>query len=291
MADVTRTAGLRLPRLRTKRSAGRPVRLSSLVGLGFLAAVVLLVLVYPLLPGYDPYSQDVSRALLAPGEQAGGTTFPLGTDQLGRDLLSRLALAGTVAVRLAAGAIVIAVGVGTVLGVVSGYFGGWVDRVVGSVVDIQLSIPRILLLIAAVALFPRNLLVLTLLLGLSSWMPYARVVRAQTATLRNSEFVAAARVAGGSHLWIMLRHLMPNLMGSVVIIGAVDLGEMVMLEAALSFLGLGVLPPDTSWGLMIFEAQTYIYDAPYLVVLPGLCVFLLVAGINFTSRRWTGEDR
>ncbi|MPZ61899.1 MAG: ABC transporter permease subunit [Propionibacteriales bacterium] len=274
-----------------KRSRpGRRWDASTWVGATFLISVLLFVTMSPLLPGYDPSGQDVSRALLGPFESdPEGNLHILGTDQLGRDLASRLALAGTYALRIALGATLIASVLGTVLGILAGYLGGVVERGVTTLADVQLSIPRVLLLVAAMALLPRDAGVITVTLGLSSWMPYARVARTQTRKLRRMDYVSASRLSGASAPRIMSRSLAPNVVRSIAIVAAIDVGEMVMLEATVSFLGLGVRPPATSWGLLVFEAQSYVSTAPHMIILPGLLIFLLVAGINFGSRRWTGE--
>lgn len=232
----------------------------------------------------------MNRALLAPfGTDAEGNVYLFGTDQLGRDLASRLALAGGYAIRIALGATLIAALLGALLGIIAGYFGGAVDRIVTSLADIQLSIPRVLLLVAAMALLPREADVIMVTLGVASWMPYARVARTQTRKLRNMDYVNASRLAGASDFRIMRSGLAPNVATSIGIIAAIDVGEMIMLEATISFLGLGVRPPATSWGLMVFEAQSYLTIVPSMIILPGVMIFLLVAGVNFVSRRWTGE--
>lgn len=276
--------------IQAPKKAKKRFGVSTWVGAVFLASIIVFVFLTPLLPSYDPSGQNIDRALLAPFQSdADGKLYLFGTDQLGRDLASRLALAGGYAIRIALGATVIAALLGAFLGIIAGYFAGAIDRIVTSLADIQLSIPRVLLLVTAMALLPREANVIMVTLGLASWMPYARVARTQTRKLRKMDYVNASRLAGASDFRIMGAGLAPNVATSIGIIAAIDVGEMIMLEATISFLGLGVRPPATSWGLMVFEAQSYVTVVPSMIILPGVMIFLLVAGVNFVSRRWTGE--
>jgi peptide/nickel transport system permease protein len=155
--------------------------------------------------------------------------------------------------------------------------------------DLQLSIPRVLLLIAVTALFGATVLKLALLLGLTSWVVYGRVARAMALSLREREFVLAATTQGASPLWNMRRHLLPNVLPQVVIVGSFDLGQIIILEASLSYLGLGVQPPLPSWGLMIAEGQSYLELNPWLALIPGIALFMLVAGVQFLTQSITAE--
>ena len=269
---------------------------SVLVATLFLLAILLLVAVVPLLPGYDPYGQDLMASLAPPGETIPGDATPdrtywLGADFLGRDLLSRLALAGRISIGIAAAAVAISMVVGTTLGLVAGFFGGWIESLVMGLADLQLAIPRMLLLIAVTALAGPGPLVLVLLLGLTSWVSYGRIARAMALSLRQREFVLAAITQGASPTWNIGRHLLPNVMPQMVILASFELGQMISLEAALSYLGLGIRAPLPSWGLMIAEGQGYLALDPWLAVLPGAAIFLLVAGVQFLTRAMTGEDQ
>lgn len=268
----------------------RALPVSTKLGVAALAFVVLFVVTFYLLPVHDPFGQSLRDRLL-PFWSAGssGKFYILGTDQMGRDLLSRLAYAGAITLSVAVGAVAVSAVVGTAIGLVAGLFGGFTDRILTAVGDVQLSIPRVLVVVAAVAAVGPSLLNLVLILGLTSWVPYARIVRATTLTLREREFIQASRVLGAGNMWIVWRHLLPNVVGRSVIVGSFEIGEMVVIEASLSYLGLGVQAPLPSWGSMINDAQTYLYSAPQLVLLPGLLLFLFIAGSNIVSQLLTSE--
>lgn len=274
-----------------RRLARKAPPASMVVASGMLAVVVLLVVAVPFLPGFGPYTQDVSRGLLTPMQSAGGELFPLGTDTLGRDLLSRLALAGRISILIGLAAVVISLLIGVVLGLVAGYFRGPAENLIMGLADLQLSIPRVLLLIAVVAVIGPSALNLALLLAFTSWVAYGRVARAMALTLREREFVLSAVTQGASATWNLRKHLLPNVMQQMVIVGSFELGQIIVLEASLSYLGLGVQPPLPSWGQMISEGQDYLQTNPWLAVLPGLAIFMLVGGVQFVSQRFTAESR
>jgi peptide/nickel transport system permease protein len=257
-----------------------------------LALVLAFVLLGPLLPGYDPLRQnlmDRNLGMFTTGRS--GAFYVLGTDMLGRDLLSRLVQGGQLSVTIAFSATVLAALLGTALGVAAGYFGGAVDAVINGICDLLLAVPRILFFIALFAVITPSVLNLVLVLALTTWAIFARVVRAMTLSLREREFVQVAHTLGAPALWTLRRHILPHVAGKVVILASIELGTMIMLEAALSYLGLGVQPPNASWGLMINQAQAHIGTNPKLVILPGIAIFLLVAGTNFISQAFTGESR
>lgn len=257
----------------------------------FLAVLVFLLAVVPFLPGYDPYGQDIMVSLLPPMSDEAGRAHVLGTDFLGRDLLSRLALAGQVSLLIAVGAVVVSLLSGMILGLVAGYFRGWVEMAIMSIADIQLAIPRVLLLIAVTALFGADLWQLILIVGLSGWVVYGRVARAMALSLREREFVLAARTMGASTSWNIRRHLVPNVTSQMLILGSYEMSQIILLEASLSYLGLGVQPPMPSWGMMIFEGQSDLANAPWLSIFPGLALFMLVIVIQVLSQLFTAETR
>lgn len=257
----------------------------------FLLVLVGLLGVVPLLPGHDPYAQDIMASLLPPLSREGGRLYLLGTDFLGRDLLGRLALAGQISLLIAVGSVVISMALGTVLGLIAGYFRGWAETAIMGVADIQLAIPKILLLIAVTALFGTSLWQLILIIGLSGWVVYARVARAMALTLREREFVLAARVMGASTSWNIRKHLVPNVTSQMLILGSYDMSQIILLEASLSYLGLGVQPPTPSWGMMIYEGQNDLAFAPWLSLFPGLALFMLVIVIQIFSQSFTSESQ
>ncbi|MCC7347548.1 MAG: ABC transporter permease [Variibacter sp.] len=254
-----------------------------------LAMVALLVAVVPLLPLYEPYRQDLGAGLLAPFERVDDRLSLLGTDQLGRDLLSRLALAGQVSLFIGLATVLLSLVIGVTLGLVAGFFRGWAETVIMGIADLQLSIPRVLILIAVTAIVGSTIPVLVVLLGLTSWVAYGRVARAMAMSLREREFVLSAVTQGATASWNIRKHLLPNVMPQMLIVGSFELGQVIVLEAALSYLGLGIQPPLPSWGLMISEGQSYVEFDPWLSVLPGFCIFMLVAGVQFLTQAFTSE--
>ncbi len=268
------------------------MRASAAIGVGLLLVIVLGSVVIPLLPSGDPYTQELAARAKPPlyvGRS--GQTHLLGTDSLGRDLLSRLALAGRISLLLAGSAVAVSTVIGTALGLTAGYVGGRVENAIMALADIQLSIPRILLVIGVVAVVGPSLTNLALTLGVTSWVGYARVVRAETLSLREREFVLAARGLGLSARRIMARHVLPNVVPSVLILASFEIGQMVVLEASLSFLGLGVQPPLPAWGSMINEGQAFLRSSPWMMIFPGLAIFMVVAGVNSLTQSFTSERR
>ncbi len=257
----------------------------------FLLVLIVLVAVVPFLPGYDPYQQDIMGSLLPPMTEEMGRYFLLGTDFLGRDLLSRLALAGRISLLIAVSSVALSLSIGMVLGLVAGYFRGWTEAVIMGIADVQLAIPKVLLLIAVTALFGATLWQLILIIGLSGWVIYGRVARAIALSLREREFVQAARTMGATTSWNIRRHLVPNVTSQMLIVGSYEMSQIILLEASLSYLGLGVQPPTPSWGMMIFEGQNDLIYAPWLSVFPGLALFMLVIVIQIFSQLFTSETQ
>ena len=264
---------------------------STSIALLLLSGVFLLVAVVPFLPGYDPYSQDLASSLLTPGEQSlEGRTYLLGSDTLGRDVLSRLSLAGRISLFIGFSAVLLSLVIGVFLGLIAGFFRGWVENVIMGIADLQLSIPRVLLLIAVAAILGTGVLKLAILLGVTSWVVYGRVARAMALSLREREFVLSATTQGATAAWNIRKHLLPNVLPQMLIVCSYELGQIIVLEAALSYLGLGVQPPLPSWGLMVSEGQTYLELDPWLSVLPSITLFMLVAGVQIYSQSFTAEN-
>ena len=262
---------------------------STVFAIAMLLGVLLLVTCVPLLPGYDPYTQDLGSSLLLPFESVDGHIYLLGTDKLGRDVLSRVALAGQVSLFIGVTAVLTSLVMGVTLGLVAGFLRGWVESLIMGLADLQLSIPRVLLLIAVTAVIGPSLLNLTILLGVTSWVAYGRVARAMALSLREREFVLSAVTQGASPVWNMRKHLLPNILPQMLIVGSFELGQIIVLEAALSYLGLGVQPPLPSWGLMISEGQSYLELDPWISVFPAIALFMLVGGVQFLSQAMTAE--
>lgn len=267
------------------------ISISQGVAIGLLALVAVLVAIIPLLPGYDPYSQNLGGSLLPPGASSfDGRFYLLGTDTLGRDMLSRLALAGQVSALIGLGAVAVSLVVGVTLGLIAGYFRGPVEALIMGLADLQLSIPRVLLLIAVTAIIGPSVVSLAIILGLSSWVAYGRVARGMALSLREREFILSARTQGASAAWNIRQHLLPNVLPQMLIVGSYEFGMIIVLEASLSYLGLGVQPPLPSWGMMVSEGQNYLAMAPQLAILPSIALFILVAGFQFLSQTLTKEN-
>jgi peptide/nickel transport system permease protein len=252
-----------------------------LIGAGVLAAVVFMALGAPLLAPYDPYDQDLARRLIPPIWHGEGTwAHPLGTDMLGRDYLSRLIYGARISLLIGFAVMLISGLIGTALGVAAGYFGGKVDLVVTYLITVRLALPVILVALAVVALVGSSLWLVILVLGLLKWDRFAVVMRSTTMQVRELDYVVAARATGCSTARIVLGELLPNVADALVVVATLEMASAILLEAALSFLGLGVQPPLPSWGLMISEAKSYMFFSAWLITIPGAALLALVLAIN-----------
>ncbi len=219
---------------------------------------------------------------LKPPVFAGGTwENALGTDNLGRDLLSRTVAGTRVSVVIALVAVLISATLGIGLGVAAGYFGGAVDSLIMRLVDIQLAFPLLLLIIAVIAVVGSSLPILILLLGISGWAQFARLVRAETLRVRTLEFVEASRALGTSSLRLVVKHVLPNISTTIIVVGTFEIARVFLLESAVSFLGLGVQPPTPSWGTMIADGRNYVYEGWWIATVPGVAIVLSVLAFNF----------
>ncbi len=253
-------------------------------GLFLVITVTLLAVVGPWVSPHDPNQQFTDLLLREDGTPVGlreRAGFPLGADTIGRDELSRLLHGGKVSMQVAFFATALALFIGIAVGVTAGYFGGPWDSVAMRMVDIFLSLPFLVIAIAIRrAIDNPALWTLYLVLGLLSWTTLTRVIRAKTLQIRELEFVQAARALGMSHMRIVLRHVVPNVLGPVIVIGTILVADMIIAESAMSFLGLGVEPPQASWGSMLHEGQDMLAHDPRLVVLPGILIMATVFGFN-----------
>ncbi|ATO31390.1 putative D,D-dipeptide transport system permease protein DdpC [Dickeya dianthicola] len=254
------------------------------LGLVILGAMVLLALLAPLISPHDPYAQDVSRRLIPPvWHDKGSWAHLLGTDKLGRDYLSRLLFGARVSLAIGLVSVMLAGTIGIALGVLAGYFGGRVDAVVSYLLTVRLALPVILVALALASLVGGSVKVVIMLLGLLLWDRFLIVSRSVTRQLREAEFIAAAQTLGASSLFIMLREILPNLLGPLTVVATLEIAHAVLLEATLSFLGLGVQPPMPSWGLMVAEGKAYMFFQPWVIVIPGVVLALLVLSINLVG--------
>ena len=256
-------------------------RRTALFGLCVVVAVLVLALGAPWVTTWDPVEQDIGNRLQAPGSVDGsGGVHLLGTDQLGRDLLARIIFGARPALLVGFAAVAISGLLGLVLGLVSGYFGGRVDDVFMRLADIQLAFPFILLAIAVIGVLGPSLPVIIVVIGVSSWVVYARVVRSEALSIREREFVQAARALGVRDGRILLRHVLPNALTPWLVVATLDMARVIVIESALSFLGLGVQPPTPTWGGMLADGRVYISTAWWLATFPGLAILFTGLGIN-----------
>jgi peptide/nickel transport system permease protein len=260
----------------------RALRHGSLwIGGGILLVIALAALLAPVLTPHDPTFQDLGRRLIPPVWDARGSWGnPLGTDQLGRDYLARLIYGGRISLLIGFTAVVISGVIGTALGIAAGYWGGRVDLVINFVLTIRLTLPVVLVALVVVALVGNSLTVLMLVIGLLLWDRFAIVTRSATQQLANLEFITAARAIGSSTFRILLREILPNITGPLIVVASVELAHAILLEAALSFLGLGVQPPAFTWGLMIAEAKNQLLFRPWLIAVPASALVALILAIN-----------
>lgn len=261
-----------LPRAIT-RLLGRNLMLS--LGLAIVLGMSLAALCAPWIAPCDPNALHLNNILEPPSSR-----FWLGTDRLGRDVFSRLLYGGRISLWVGFVAVGISISIGTALGLVSGYFRSWVDECVMRVVDIMLCFPSFFLILAVIAFLEPSLTNIMIVIGLTSWMGVTRLVRAETLSLREREFVAAARLAGTSTRGILLRHILPNALAPVLITATLGVAGAILVESSLSFLGLGVQPPTASWGNMLMDGKSVIETAPWLSVYPGLAILITVLGYN-----------
>ncbi|MDK3019220.1 ABC transporter permease [Pseudodonghicola flavimaris] len=251
-----------------------------LIGGTVVALLVLVAIFAPLLAPHDPYAQSLVARMKPPVFLGGTWEHPLGTDHLGRDYLSRLIYGARVSLLIGLVTAVISGLIGSVMGVCAGYFGGRVDAVVTFLINVRLAMPVVLVALAVVAILGGSLTVMISVLGLLLWDRFAVVLRASTRQVREREYVAAAQAIGASTPRILLAEIMPNIVNNLIVVVTLEMAHAILLEAALSFLGLGVQPPTPSWGLMVSEGKNMMLFEPWLVMIPGAVLFVLVLGIN-----------
>jgi peptide/nickel transport system permease protein len=270
----------RRPRARSLRSLVR--NRGALIGMLVLIANVIAAVFAPWIAPMDPLDQDVTRRLMPPAWLPGGTPeYVFGTDQLGRDILSRIIHGSRISLLIGFLSVAISLPLGVAIGLVAGYAGGRFDDTMMRLADVQLAFPFILLAITIAGVLgpsPRNVIVI---LAIGGWVVYARITRGQVLALREKEFVEAARSLGVPHAGIMLRHILPNVLTPVIVVGTFAVAQMILLESSLSFLGLGVQPPTPSWGGMLNDGRGYITLAWWLTTFPGAAIMVTVLGLNF----------
>jgi len=265
-------------------SRARRTRSLAISGAVFVALLIVAALAAPLISPADPIRQSLRGRLSAPTlEGADGKAHLLGTDHLGRDVFSRVVYGARVSLLVGFSAVVVGGLLGSALGLLAGFRGGWTDSVIMTLADAQLAFPFILLAIGIIAVLGPSFPTLIAVIGLSGWVTYARVLRSQVMVLRSREFVDAIQALGGSVARVIARHILPNVLSSLVVIATLELARAIVLEATLSFLGLGVQPPTPSWGGMVYEGREYLDTAWWISTAPGIVLMLTSIVVSRTG--------
>ncbi len=273
-----------LPASRSQANWGRRYRIwvnlranpLAMIGLFIIVAFIVLSLAAPLLAPYDPSVQDLGNRLSAPT-----AAHWFGTDELGRDILSRILYGGRVTLGMVIAVVILVAPIGLFIGCIAGYFGGIVDTALMRVTDVFLAFPRLILALAFVAALKPGVESAVLAIALTAWPPYARLARAETMTLRKSDFIAAAKLTGASPFRIILRHIMPLCVPSVIVRITLDMSSIIITAASLGFLGMGAQPPSPEWGAMIATAKRFIFEQWWVATIPGIAIFLVSLAFNF----------
>jgi peptide/nickel transport system permease protein len=282
--DIPAAAGVPLPLEHERVRRFRALRRVPAIVWGCLAILAIIVstaVLAPVLAPHAPEDQSLIKRLQPPAWLPDGeTSYPLGTDHLGRDIFSRILWGARISLAIGFFAVIIGSAFGSLMGLLAGYFGGWLDELISTLADMQLAFPFILLAITIIAVLGPSELNLIVLVGISGWMTYARVCRGVVLGLREREFVQAVRALGGADWRIMFRHILPNILSPIVVLATLDLARLIILESTLSFLGLGVQPPKPSWGGMLGEGRDYLGDAWWIATFPGLAIMLTTLAIS-----------
>ena len=266
---------------RRRRRLPPPTVVSALAFLGLLAVVACAA---PWVAPHNPLAQDLLHRYLQPPALFGGSwSYPLGTDALGRDLLSRIIYGARISLLVGFSAATISAAIGVTVGLIAGYAGGWIDMAIMRLADIQLAFPFILLAIAIMAVWGPGLMNIILVLGVTGWVIYARVVRGLVMVIKDLDYVQAATALGTSHGGIVLRHLLPNVVGTVLVLYSFAAVQFILWEAALSFLGLGVPPPTPTWGGILAEGRNYMVQGWWVTTFPGVAILLTVLAVNIVG--------
>lgn len=256
---------------------------AALVGAGIITGILLVAVFAELLAPYSPYDSFTDGLTAMGGPVPPGSRFILGTDNLGRDVLSRLIFASRISLQVGVIAAGVSLTLGTLIGVVAGYCGRWFDLIIMRITDAMLAFPFLLFVILVVAILRPSVTIIYVVIGILGWSKTARIARGQTLSIMQNAYVEAARSVGASFWHIILRHIIPNIMGPIIVFGTLQVGNYILTEGALSYMGVGVPPPIPSWGSMIFTGQKYYDAAPWLIIFPGLMLTLTVIGFNLVG--------
>lgn len=248
---------------------------SFMVGLAMVVLVILVAILAPVLTPYDLDTMQMENSLLKPSAE-----HLFGTDQYGRDLMTRIFYGTRISLIVGVTSVVVSMIIGVIMGLLSGFYGGWIDTIVGRIIDVFLSFPVLLLAIALVAVFGGGTVSVIISLCFVSWTQYARVVRSSVLSIREEEYVLAAKTIGASNWHIILKYIMPNALAPVIVVATLGIGTAIVSEATLSFMGLGVQPPTPSWGYALSFGLRYMRTAPHMATIPGLAIMFTVLGFN-----------
>ncbi|WP_439895792.1 ABC transporter permease [Piscibacillus halophilus] len=252
------------------------------VGLVIVLCVILMAVFADIIAPYDHTETNVSARLLPPFWMEGGSfNYILGTDNLGRDVLSRIIIGSKVSLLVGIASVIVAGAIGLFLGLVSGYYGKWIDQVIMRLVDSFLAIPNILFMLIILAVIGPSLTSIIIVLGVTTWVIYARMVRSETLSIKERDYVKSARAIGASDYRIIKKYILPNVVSSFIVIATLNVATTIILESSLSFLGLGIQSPDVSWGLMLSDGRDYLATSWWVATFPGLAITITVLGIIF----------
>ncbi len=248
----------------------------AMVGLGIVLFLVIIAVFAPVITPHDPFTIDLNKQLLAPSAQ-----FWLGTDKFGRDLLARIIYGTRISLVIGLIPSIFSILIGAVLGIISGYYGGKTDFCIMRLADVMLAFPSLILAMVVMYTLGANLFNIFIAISLVGWAGIARVVRSQTLSLKEKEFVEAARAIGVKNNRIMLKHILPNCLPAIIVLFSLSIPEAIMYEACLSFLGVGAQPPTPSWGLLVSRGKEYLFSAPWVAIMPGVAILITVMAFNF----------
>jgi len=246
-----------------------------------LVVMVIPAITAPVLAPHDPLAVNPVERLKPPAFAGGSWTYPLGTDTLGRDVLSRMIYGARISFFVSLSALSVALVIGATTGLVAGYFGAWVDHLLMRLVDIKIALPDILVALVLVSIVGPSVFIALVIVVFFIWSTFARVTRAQVLVLRELDFVALAKIAGAGRAWIIRRHILPNVMNTLIVVASLTIGVVILLEATLSFLGVGIPRPTPAWGVMVADGRDHLSRAWWLSTFPGLAIVLVVLAFNF----------
>ncbi|WP_199261874.1 ABC transporter permease [Paracoccus binzhouensis] len=255
---------------------------TGLAGMAIVGTAILVAIFAPVIAPHDPAAIDLASMFAPPMWLDGGSlSHPLGTDNLGRDVLSRILYGSRTSLIVGVCAVIVAGCIGTLLGLMAGFYGGWIGNAIMRVTDSLLALPAMLIMLVIVGVFGPSLVTLIFVMGCTKWVPFTRLVRGEVLSLKERDYVRAAHSIGTPNSTIILRHLLPNVLSTIIVVSTLSVGTAIISESSLSFLGLGIQPPDVSWGYMLSEGQTHLSTSWWIATFPGIALSLTVIGFIF----------